>query len=67
MSFAGRSGRIVEAVIGLFLAGILMPVALNEIFGANTTSWDSAVATVFTKLLPVLGVIGVAVYIWRNR
>jgi hypothetical protein len=59
--------KIVNAVIGLFLAGILLPVALGEIFGANTTGWDSATATVFTKLLPVLGTLGIAVYVWKKR
>lgn len=53
--------EIVGLAIGFFLVGILGPIALGEVFNANTTGWNSTVITVFQTLLPVLFVIGVAV------
>jgi len=53
--------EIVGLAIGFFLVGILGPIALNEVFNANTTGWNNTVITVFQTLLPVLFVIGVAV------
>ena len=52
---------IVVLAIGFFLVGILAPIALNELYGANTTGWNNTVITIFQTLLPVLFVIGVAI------
>ena len=60
--------EIVGLAIGFFLVGILGPIALGEIFNANTTGWNNTVITVFQTLLPVLFVIGVAIrYVPRLR
>jgi len=48
--------------ISFFLVAILGPMALNEVFGANTTGWTSTVKTVFQTLLPILWVLGVALH-----
>jgi phage shock protein PspC (stress-responsive transcriptional regulator) len=53
---------VILVVIGFFVAAILMPSALTQIYGATTTGWNSAVVTVFQVLLPVLAVIGIALY-----
>jgi len=59
---------VVMLTISFFLVVILGPIALNEVFGANTTGWSSTVKTIFQTLLPILWVIGVAIrYIPRTR
>jgi len=59
---------IVMLAVGFFLVAILGPMALNEVFSANTTGWTSTVKTIFQTLLPILWVIGCALYfIPRSR
>jgi H+/gluconate symporter-like permease len=53
---------VVLVVIGFFVAAILVPPALTQIYSATTTGWNSAVVTVFQILLPILAVIGIALY-----
>ena len=53
-------GKIVTVAIGLFIAGVILPVALTAIANGNYTGVDSSVKTVVTVLLPVLGVIAIA-------
>ena len=53
---------IIMMAIGFFLIAILGPMALNEVFGANTTGWSATVKTIFQTLLPILWVIGCALY-----
>jgi len=52
---------IVLAAVGFLLVAILTPIAMEQIVGANTTGWNAAVKTIFSVLLPILFVIGVAV------
>ena len=52
---------IVMAAVGFLLVAILTPIAMEQIVGANTTGWNAAVKTIFSVLLPILFVIGVAV------
>ncbi len=58
--------KIVAISIGLFVAAIMLPLALIQM--ANTTWYtvDPAIVTVVTILLPVLGVIAIALYFLRN-
>ena len=51
---------IITVIIALFLAGVLLPVAMRGFFAANYTGLDSTVITVLTVLLPVLAAIGIA-------
>jgi len=56
-----ETSRIVDICIGLFVAGILLPVALVYICNVTLyTGVNAPVMTVATILLPVLGVIGIA-------
>jgi len=55
------AGTIVMLAIGFLLIAILTPIAMDQIVGANTTGWNAAVKTIFTVLLPILFVIGVAI------
>ena len=58
--------KVVAVSIGLFVAAILMPLALVTM--ANTTwySVDPAVIIVITVLMPILAVIGIALYFLRE-
>lgn len=58
--------KIVAVSIGLFVAAIMMPVALITM--ANTTWYgvDPAIVTVMTVLLPVLGAISIALIFLRD-
>jgi len=55
---------IIMAVIGIFIAAVLLPPALVEIYGANTSGWSASVITVWQTLFPVLVVLGVAVAVF---
>lgn len=57
---------IVNIVVGLLVAGLLLPVALESIASATLTSVDPAVVTMFTVLLPILGVIAIAMLLLKN-
>ena len=52
--------NIVLSAIGFFLVAILTPIGMDQIVGANTTSWNATVVTVFTIVLPILYIIGIA-------
>lgn len=62
---------VITIAIGFLLVAILVPIAMEYIANAsvtNTTAWGNpTVATIFTVLLPILFVIGIAVrYIPRK-
>jgi len=61
-----KMGAVVILVVALFVVAILIPPALQQIYGANTSGWNSAVITVFQVLLPVLAIIGVALYFFKE-
>jgi hypothetical protein len=50
---------IVGICIGLFVAAIMAPLALTQIANATLTGVDPAVGTMFSVLLPVLGIIAI--------
>ncbi len=52
---------IILSAVGFLLVAILTPIGMDEIVGANTTGWETSVKTIFTILLPILYVIGVAI------
>ena len=58
----GTIETVVYLVIALFVAAILLPPALTQIYSASTTGWNSATVTVFQVLLPILAVIAIALY-----
>lgn len=59
--------KVVGVSIGLFVAAILLPVALNTLANATMTNVDSSVVTIVTILLPVLAVISIAMYFLWNK
>lgn len=64
----GMVGKIVGIAIGLFVAAIIMPLALNQIANATLAAGvNSSVETVFTVLLPVLAIVALALYFVPRR
>lgn len=57
---------IVLAVVAILLAAILLPIALVEIYGANTSGWGASVITVWQTLFPILVVIGIALAVFMG-
>lgn len=61
------ASEIVMLAVGFLLVAILTPIAMTELVGANTTGWQASVVTIFSTLLPVLYIVGVAIrYIPRR-
>jgi len=58
--------KIVDIIIGLFIAGVMLPTALYQIANGNYTGVDASVKTMATVLLPVLAVIAI-VYVFLRR
>lgn len=57
---------VIMLAIGFLLVAILVPIAMVEIAKINATTgpganWNAAVLTIFTVLLPLLVIIGVAI------
>ncbi|MEM2498322.1 MAG: hypothetical protein QXR81_08105 [Candidatus Nezhaarchaeales archaeon] len=61
--------NIVGVAVGLFVAAILLPVALNQIYSwTPSTSVPQAVVTVVQTLMPVMAVLAVAlIFIGKIR
>ena len=53
--------------VGLLVIATIIPLALQTLATANLTDVDPAVATVLTVLLPILAVIGLALYFIPRR
>ena len=51
-----ETGDIITLVIGLIVLAIMLPVAISELIGVNTTAWPTAVAAVW-DLMPILAVL----------
>lgn len=58
MEISARS--VILSAVGFLLVAILTPIAMSELVGANTTGWQAAVVTVFTVVLPIVYIIGIA-------
>ena len=52
--------KTIGIAIALFVAAVVLPVALVTLGNATWTGVDDTVVTIVTVLLPVLGVIGIA-------
>ena len=47
--------------VALLVAAIMIPIGMQQIVGTTTTSWNSAVVTLWQVLVPVLMIIGIAI------
>jgi hypothetical protein len=52
---------IIIMAVGFLLLGILTPIAMTQIITACSTTWGTANFTIFTVLLPILFLVGVAI------
>lgn len=50
------------SAVSLLVAAIMIPMGMAIVVGTTTTTWNSAVVTLFQVLIPVLMIIGVALY-----
>jgi len=55
----GRMEDIVEMSVALVVCGVLLPLGLGYV--ANATGLEGAAATLFTTVIPILAIIGVAI------
>lgn len=60
-------GKIVGIAIGLYVAALLIPMALEQMANASFFGVDPAVVTIVQVLLPTLAVIGMALYFLRTE
>jgi hypothetical protein len=54
--------KVIGIAVALLLVAVLVPVALTTLAAANVTGVDDTVVTVLTILLPILAIIGIAMY-----
>lgn len=54
--------KVIGIAVALLLVAVLVPVALTTLAGANVTGVDDTVVSVLTILLPILAIIGIAMY-----
>jgi hypothetical protein len=47
--------------VALLVSAIMIPIGMQQVIGTSTTSWNSAVVTMWQILLPVLFIIGIAI------
>jgi len=59
--------KVVSIGVGLFVAAIIVPMALVEIANATHTGVNSSVWTMFSVLLPVLAIIALVLYFIRSE
>jgi len=55
---SGKS--IVGIAVSILLCAILVPIAMTEIVGANTTGFTAPILTLFGTVVPILAIIGIA-------
>jgi len=56
-----NANLIIMMAVGFLLVAIMAPIALNEIANTTTTDWNASVVTIFTILLPIIFIIGIAI------
>ena len=51
---------VIGAGVGLLVAAIILPIALNTMANATMTNVDATVIVVVTVLMPILAAVGIA-------
>lgn len=54
--------KIMEIAIGLLIVAVMVPIGLTTLAGATLTGVDPTVQTVLLVLLPILAILGIALY-----
>lgn len=52
--------NVVLSAVGFLLVAILTPIGMDQLVAANTTLWNTSVVTIFTVVLPIIYIIGIA-------
>lgn len=47
--------------VSLLVAAIMIPIGMQQVVGTTTTSWNTAVVTLWQVLIPVLMIVGIAI------
>jgi hypothetical protein len=55
--------KIVGVAVGLLVAAAIVPISMTTLLAANHTGVNAAVWTVFSILMPILAIIGLALYL----
>lgn len=54
-------GKIIGISVGLMIASVILVQGITNVVSANTTGWDSSLATMFTILVPMLGIVALVI------
>ena len=60
------TGKVIGIGIALFVTAIVLPLGLNALANASMPNVNSSVKTMLIVLLPVLGVVGIALLFYRH-
>jgi hypothetical protein len=60
------ANKVIGVAVGLIVAASLVPMALVMLANATLTGVDPAVSTILTVLLPILAVVGIAMWFFRD-
>jgi small-conductance mechanosensitive channel len=61
MNASGAVDLVVGLVVGGLMAAFLLPIAIDEITGVDTSSWDSGAASLW-NILPVIMVLAIFLF-----
>ncbi len=66
-SGAGMVEKIVGIAVGMIVVAVVIPPALTQIANAEIPESMTAVGTLLKTLLPILAIIGIVLYIYRQQ
>lgn len=58
---------VIGIAIAIFIAAVVFPLAMTQIAAANTTGWNTSVTTMFTVLVPVIGIVSIVYYLYKRQ
>lgn len=58
---------VIGIAIAIFIAAVVFPLAMTQIAAANTTGWNASVTTMFTVLVPVIGIVSIVYYLYKRQ
>jgi hypothetical protein len=61
-SMAINPRELVYFAVGFFLFAVLTPIGIGTIINTTTTTWGSTLVTVFKVVVPIIYLIGGALY-----
>lgn len=58
---------VIGIAIAIFIAAVVFPLAMDQVAAANTTGWNTSVTTMFTVLVPVIGIVSIVYYLYKRE